>query len=207
MSSFTITSIPSSSASSRWRHCSKVSLGSRLPPGNSQRPPRCDWNGRCVISSLPPRKTRPAATSMLGRDEFTSPPDALVDETQLFHFLRVEEIAAVEHNGVRERIAGTFQVELLEFGPFSGHNERIALFSHFVHVIDISHIAEDSFGLAHRLGIVDAQLRALALQPFAEIDRGRESHVVSVLFESQAKHTNLLVLQDPECLLYFFDEA
>ena len=38
-SSPTSTSMPSSSRNSRARHCSKVSSGSRLPPGNSHSPP------------------------------------------------------------------------------------------------------------------------------------------------------------------------
>ena len=33
--------MPNSSRNSRTRHASKVSFGSRLPPGNSHKPPRC----------------------------------------------------------------------------------------------------------------------------------------------------------------------
>src|SRR5437868_1130674 len=57
--------MPSSSRSSRTRQSSKLSFGSRLPPGNSQKPPRCTSSWRLVTRSLPSRKTSAAATSIV----------------------------------------------------------------------------------------------------------------------------------------------
>ena len=48
------------------------------------------------------------------------PPDTLVDEAQLLHFLRVEQIAAVEQDGMTEELAGAFEIELFELRPFGG---------------------------------------------------------------------------------------
>src|SRR5262245_34888162 len=115
--------MPISSRNSRRRQSSKVSSGCRLPPGNSHNPPRCASNGRCVINNLPSRKTKPAATSIEGRtggnegrltdlrgDEpflilrpsdfsvLASSADALVNESELFHFPRIEQVSAIEHN-------------------------------------------------------------------------------------------------------------
>lgn len=50
------------------------------------------------------------------------PPDTLVDEAQLLHFLRVEQIAAVEQYGMTEELAGAFEIELFEFRPFGGNH-------------------------------------------------------------------------------------
>src|SRR5712664_877848 len=105
------TSMPSSSRSSRAKHCSKVSFGSRLPPGNS----------------------------------------------------------AVEHDRVSHSFPRALQVQLLEFVPFGRDDQRVAPFSHVVHVLNISDVGENGFGLVHRLGVVYAQDGAFLLQSVAQI--------------------------------------
>ena len=57
------TSSASSSRSSRRMHSSRPSPSRRLPPGNSQSPPKERPSGRVANSNLPPRKTTAAHTS------------------------------------------------------------------------------------------------------------------------------------------------
>src|ERR1019366_8934627 len=110
------------------------------------------------MSSSPSRNTSAAATSMTGMSfafgvrrlsagvpsagqcsitplihPFRSPPDALVDEPQTFHLRRVEQIAAVEHDGMGKCLAGAVKVKLLELIPLRGDDQRVATLRHRVH--------------------------------------------------------------------------
>src|SRR5882724_5918941 len=161
-------SMPSSSRISRTRHCWDVSPSSRLPPGNSQSPPRCASARRCVMSSLPLRKINAAETSIcfLSSDTFVNP-------TEPDHLLVVEKIPSVEKNRVRERFFGAVEVELLEFIPFGRDNERVAAFGHGVHVVNVGHVWQNRLRLAHRLRVVNTERRAFLQQPLAQINRWR----------------------------------
>jgi hypothetical protein len=61
-------------------------------------------------------------------NRFQSTTNGFVDEPEAFHFFGVEEVAAVEHDGVGHRFARAFEVELFELGPFGRHNDRVATF-------------------------------------------------------------------------------
>src|SRR5258705_10820630 len=122
--------MPSSSISSRARHSWKLSVGSRLPPGNSHRPPRWASGNRLVIRRLPSRNTRPAATSMIAPDfdwdrgfdkglERLSP-DAFINEAEALHFGGIKQIAPVKENRVAEGFANTLEVEFFEVIPCGG---------------------------------------------------------------------------------------
>src|SRR5262245_17323473 len=89
--------------------------------------------------------------------------DALVNEPQPLHFVRVEQISSVKEDRVGQRCACAFQVELLKLGPFRGDYERIAAFGHSVHILHIGHVLENGFGFFHRTRIVDTQDRSLLL--------------------------------------------
>ena len=54
---------------------------------------------------------------------------------------------------------------------------------------------------------MNAQRRAVFQQPLAQINRRRGAHVVGVLLERQAEHADFFVLQHPERVGDFFDEA
>src|SRR2546428_12627131 len=108
--------MPNSSRNSRERHSSKVSFGSRLPPGNSQSPPRCTSACLRVMRSLPLRKIRAAATSVMGAwraserqnrwiVERGSAANAFIDEAEALHFGGIKEVAAIEENRMTERLA------------------------------------------------------------------------------------------------------
>src|SRR5258705_6122930 len=121
--------MPSSSISSRARHSWKLSVGSRLPPGNSHRPPRWASGNRLVIRSLPSRNTRPAATSMIAPDfdwdrgfdkgfderfdkglERISP-DAFINEAEALHFGGIKQNAAVQENPAADGLADSLDVQ------------------------------------------------------------------------------------------------
>src|ERR1700689_3050826 len=54
-----------------------------------------------------------------------SPADALVHESQLVHLLRVEQVAAIEHERVGHHGAQLFEVKLAEFVPLRANDERV----------------------------------------------------------------------------------
>src|SRR5260370_16805034 len=142
-----------------------------------------------------PRKTRPAATStelrmsscecrtgmegvnsaswsfIIRNSEFAipdlSPPDAFINKAQLFHLFHVEEISAIEHDRMRQRLAGALEVQLLELRPFGGDDQRVATLGHLVHVLDVVDILNHVLGFFHGLGIMHAESGALFLQPVA----------------------------------------
>src|SRR5437660_5391643 len=101
------------------------------------------------MSSLPSRKTRPAATSMafmraeievMGRrwshpekhHASRSASNAFVNESQPLHLGGIKQVAAIEENRMRERLARALQVELLEFVPLGCHDKRIAAFGDII---------------------------------------------------------------------------
>src|ERR1700722_2724592 len=196
------------------RHCSNVSPASRLPPGNSQRPPRCESAWRRVMSSLPSWKMRAELTSMgrlaalffkvttarrackyayLPKQSLSS--DALVNPAEFFHFGGIKEVAAVEHNWVRERFFRPIQVESFELFPFGRNDNGIATFSDGVHVVHVDDIraGEQRFGLFHGLGIVHAQGGAFLEQTLAQVNRRRGAHVVGVLLEGQSENADFFI--------------
>src|SRR6266571_4010310 len=139
------------------------------------------------MSNLPRRKTSAAATSIAGLSTDWWPPHALVNETQPRHFLRVKEVAAIEKNRMGQDLAGPFQIQLFELRPFRGHDQRVAALGHFVHVFDERDILEHGSRLFHGARVKDAQAGALLLKALAQFDGGREPHIISILFESQAE--------------------
>ncbi len=76
----------------------------------------------------------------------------------------VKEISAIEHDGMAQILSGPLQIQLFENLPLSGNDEGIAAFRDGVHVVDISYILENDFGLLHRLRIMDAQRGAFLLK-------------------------------------------
>src|SRR6516164_2894687 len=67
----------------------------------------------------------------------SSPSDAFINEAQPFHFRRIEKIASVEHDRMRESLANPVEVELFKLFPFGRDHQRVAILRHFVHVIDV----------------------------------------------------------------------
>src|SRR2546421_3486903 len=147
----------------------KVSPPSRLPPGNSHNPPRWTPRDRWVMSNLPSRKSRAAATSMedmavkssvmrasADHKAFRSttgygsrvtqaschgsPAHAFVNKSQPLHLGRIKQIAAIKKNRVGEGFAGALQIQFLELRPFGGNDKSVAAFSDFVHLVDEGHI-------------------------------------------------------------------
>src|SRR5258708_34765564 len=82
-----------------------------------------------------------------------SPPasaaDAFVDETEAFHFGDVEQVPAVEKNGMGHFLARAFEVELFKLGPFSGNDQGVTAGGHVVHVIEVGDIFQDGPGFFH----------------------------------------------------------
>src|SRR5665213_2919378 len=132
---------------------------------------------------------------------------ALVNPAELFHFRRVKQIPPVEQDRMRQAFFGAGQIELLELVPFRRHHQRVAAFGHGVHVLNVSHVRQKRLRLIHCLWVVDAQRRAVFEQTLAQINRWRGTHVVGVLLERKPKHADFFVLQDPERVGDFFDEA
>src|SRR5438552_15514032 len=145
------------------------------------------------MSSLPSRKTKAAATSIVERWSveawsvegggtsafllrFTlqrshaprSPPHAFVNKPQSLHFRRVNESSAIEENWMGQEFAGAFEVELLEFRPFSGNDQGITAFSYRVHLSNVSDIRQHRSGFLHCAWIVNAQPRPLLQQTMTE---------------------------------------
>src|SRR5207253_2201639 len=56
-----------------------------------------------------------------------SSPYALINKPQPFHFRRIEQVAAVEHDGMAHALAGALQLELLELLPFGGNHQRVTI--------------------------------------------------------------------------------
>src|SRR5947208_4900122 len=106
------------------------------------------------MSSLPSRKTRPAATSTVvigssakalkrcrvkpwrhlsGATFLPASPltaHTLINEPHLFHLLRVEKISPVEEDGMGQKLAGALEVELPEDRPLGCDDQRVAAGSH-----------------------------------------------------------------------------
>src|SRR6185503_524449 len=107
---------------------------------------------------------RPTTSSQKPESHSPLASDALVDKPELLHLLRIEQISAVEEDGVSEATACAFEVEFLEHRPFGGDDQSIAALGHVVHVVDVGDILEEVLGLFHGLGIMDAEDRALLKQ-------------------------------------------
>src|SRR5688572_14478441 len=106
------------------------------------------------------------------------PPDALIDEPELLHFLWVEKVPSVEENRMAEELSGAFKIELFEDRPFGGDHQRIATVGHVVHIFHVGNALEEVFRLVHCLGVVDAEDGSFLLQSLAKVDGGRHAHVV-----------------------------
>lgn len=133
--------------------------------------------------------------------------DAFVDPAEGFEFFWVEEISAVEEDGAGHDFAGALEVKFLEDGPFGGDDEGVAAFGDEVHVAAIGGVGEDSFGLFHGFGIIDAEPGSFPFKALAEIDGGGHADVVGVLFEGKAKDADGFVFEDPEGIGDFFQES
>src|ERR1051325_5835495 len=136
--------------------------------------------------------------------------DGFIDEAEALHFGGVEKVAAVEHDRMGHGFAGAFEIKFFEFGPFGGDDDCVTAFGsriHFRNVSDVIAGREKRFGFIHRLRIVNAQARAVLKQTLAEIDGGRHSNVVGVLFEGEAEDSDIFVFKDPKRIEDFFDET
>ena len=124
--------------------------------------------------------------------------NALIKEAEVFHLVDIKEIATVEEDRVSQGLAHALEVELLELRPFGGDDQGIAAIGHVIHVVDVGDVFENTTGLFHGAGIVDAQGGAFLLEPLAKVDGGRHPHVISILLEGQTQDTQLLALENPE---------
>src|SRR5437899_13056341 len=57
--------------------------------------------------------------------------DALINEAEFFHLGRIEQIAAIEHDWMRQGFSSPVQIQFFELVPFSCDYECIAALGHF----------------------------------------------------------------------------
>src|SRR5580658_6805334 len=61
--------------------------------------------------------------------------DTLVNPAEPFHFSRIKKIATIKQDRMRQPLLGAGKVELLELIPFRRDHQRVAAFSHGIHIV------------------------------------------------------------------------
>ena len=95
-----------------------------------------------------------------------SPANALVHEAQLSHFLRVEQIAAIEHDRLVHHGAQFLKINLLlpEFIPLRADDERIRSRSDTIRIVTELNTGQNLARFFHRFRVISANFRAFFLQ-------------------------------------------
>src|SRR4051812_32950487 len=143
-----------------------------------------------------------------GRRDVGGAADALVREARGHQRVAVEEVASVDDQRVSHALLDlTGPVELRELRPF-GHENRT------VSAVERVERAVAELGATDQLGrsphcdrVVDAHVRALALEARSKHECRRLTDVVGVRLESQPEQRDLLPDERPEVLLQLRDDA
>src|SRR3954447_2981363 len=143
-----------------------------------------------------------------GRRDVGGAADALVREAGGHERVAVEEVASVNDQRVSHALLDlTGPVELRELRPF-GHENRT------VSAVERVERAVAELGATDQLGrsphcdrVVDAHVRALALEARSKHECRRLTDVVGVRLESQPEQRDLLPDERPEVLLQLRDDA
>ena len=68
------------------------------------------------------------------------PADADISEAVIAHMVRIEEVAAVDDDGVAQTLIEPDEIELLEFGPVREDHHGICVFSGSIGIVSVAKV-------------------------------------------------------------------
>ena len=139
------------------------------------------------------------------------PADAEIGESVFDHDLRIEEIAAVDDDGIAEGLVEAAEIERGELRPVGQDEQGVGIVCGRVgvarHSGELRAGGKNLLGALHGCGIVGGDGAAFGEEHLDEFDRGRFADVVGLALEGKAKDAEALAAQGPEGGAHLGEEA